>query len=396
MRKPLHRQIGNFLPGLLSVCLFGAVVFWFILPETRQVIMDKKMETIQELTRTAWSVLNSYDHQISAGLMDRTEAEAHAIVRLRFMRYGPEGKNYFWINSTKPLMIMHPFHYELVGQDLTGYADPTGKPIFSQMARLATERGEGFVTYLWPADNDPNRFREKISYVKLFKPWNWIVGTGIYIDDVRAEIAAIRRRLLWMGTAVFAAVLLLSGFITWRAVRTDTERRRLARELTLMATTDSLTGACNRRCFWEKAELELERHLRYGRHMSLVLLDIDHFKHINDTYGHPAGDFVLKALVGVCLDSIRKTDLLGRVGGEEFAILLVETGQEDATCVAERLRCNLAAARVDWEGAGLSFTVSLGLTAARSGDALLDGLYKRADTAMYMAKEAGRNRLVTI
>ena len=394
MNKLLHRQIGNFLPGLLSVCLFGVVVFWFILPETRQVIMEKKLEMIRELARTAWSVLNSYDHQIVEGLMDRTEAEAHAIVRLRYMRYGPEGKNYFWINSTKPLMIMHPFRYELVGQDLAGYTDPAGKHIFSDMTRLATERGEGFVTYLWPVEKDPNRFQEKISYVILFKPWNWIVGTGIYIEDVRTEIAVIRRRLMWMGAAVFAAVVLLSGFITWRAVRTDRERRRLARELTLMATTDSLTGACNRRCFWEKAEMELERHLRYGRNMSLVLLDIDHFKRINDTYGHPAGDVVLKTLVGVCLDSIRKTDLLGRIGGEEFAILLVETGQEDAGRVAERLRCNLAAARVDWEGKGLSFTVSVGLTVARKGDTLLDDLYKRSDTAMYMAKDAGRNRLV--
>ncbi|MGB0127971.1 MAG: CHASE domain-containing protein [Rhodocyclaceae bacterium] len=172
------------------------------------------------------------------------------------------------------------------------------------------------------------------------------------------------------------------------------ERRRLQADLERQARTDSLTGVNNRRHFLELAEAEINRAVRYGSALSVLMIDIDFFKAVNDTYGHAAGDQVLCRLTDICRAGLRETDPIGRMGGEEFAVLLPETDLAGAYDVAERLRGAIAATSVNQaEGLALRFTVSIGVASFVDRDASVGGLLRAADDALYMAKRGGRNRV---
>jgi diguanylate cyclase (GGDEF)-like protein len=125
----------------------------------------------------------------------------------------------------------------------------------------------------------------------------------------------------------------------------------------------------------------------------MILLDIDHFKHINDTFGHPAGDFVLRLLVQTCQECLRNVDIFGRLGGEEFGILLPNTGSDGASELARRIRERVENVDFVWDGKSLHLTVSLGVTQLHEKDTEFADLYGRVDKALYAAKEAGRNQV---
>jgi diguanylate cyclase (GGDEF)-like protein len=167
---------------------------------------------------------------------------------------------------------------------------------------------------------------------------------------------------------------------------------RLRDEFEHAASHDSLTNALLRRTVIEHCEQELERCRRHGRNMVLLMLDIDHFKTINDTHGHQMGDRVLIDFVNRITPLLRRSDQLGRFGGEEFVVLLPETSQEEALVVAERIRV-----RVELPSKDLPpITVSIGMTSNHPDEAQIDVLLARADKALYKAKEAGRNRIVVV
>jgi len=163
--------------------------------------------------------------------------------------------------------------------------------------------------------------------------------------------------------------------------------------LTRLASTDTLTGLANRRYFIEQLEAEMRRWLRSGNASALLMVDLDWFKQINDTWGHAAGDEVLRHFADVLRRSLRRIDLPGRVGGEEFAILLPGSSAEDALAAAERLRRNIENEPASTSFGVISFTVSIGATLFAVGDESPDQPLLRADRAMYRAKACGRNRV---
>ena len=173
-----------------------------------------------------------------------------------------------------------------------------------------------------------------------------------------------------------------------------TERKLLEEELRRQAHVDYLTGVYNRRHFMERAEQELSRAHRYAKPLSMLMLDIDHFKQINDRHGHKVGDTVLKAVADLSQATFRDVDIVGRLGGEEFAALLPETDQPAALEAAERLRATIANARIPLPGAPpVSFSVSIGVSSMDSPEDNIDALLQRADKALYKAKDSGRNRV---
>jgi diguanylate cyclase (GGDEF)-like protein/PAS domain S-box-containing protein len=174
-----------------------------------------------------------------------------------------------------------------------------------------------------------------------------------------------------------------------------TDQRILEEELKRQARTDYLTGVCNRRHFMERAEEEFSRTARYGNQLTLLMIDIDFFKLVNDRYGHKAGDKVLIKLAEISQAIFREVDTVGRLGGEEFAVLLKETELVDALHVSERLRTAFAEAEVilDEQHAPIRFTVSMGLATLNKSDKNIDALLNRADKALYQAKETGRNKV---
>gem|GEM_PF-787030 len=171
-------------------------------------------------------------------------------------------------------------------------------------------------------------------------------------------------------------------------------RKLLELELSQKAHIDYLTELNNRGHFMEQAEKELSRSQRYEKDMAIFMMDIDFFKKINDSHGHKVGDIVLRKLADVCRHTLREVDIIGRIGGEEFAILLPETNHAEALEVAERLRQAVADSAVPMkDGLPVQYTVSIGVSSVASADDNIDMLLSRADKALYQAKLSGRNRV---
>jgi diguanylate cyclase (GGDEF)-like protein len=167
-------------------------------------------------------------------------------------------------------------------------------------------------------------------------------------------------------------------------------------ELRVQASTDALTGVMSRRALQEQAEREIARASRYGSPLSCALIDADHFKAINDTYGHGVGDLALKHLASICSKELRTSDCIGRIGGEEFAIMLPETKLGTAIEVAERLRKIIASSPLDvGQGRMVKLTASIGVAACAGSMKTFDALLSNADFAMYDAKNCGRNRVAS-
>ncbi len=173
-----------------------------------------------------------------------------------------------------------------------------------------------------------------------------------------------------------------------------TELFQLKEEFKKLATVDPLTELFNRRYFTEQADKEFIRAQRYKLSMALISIDIDHFKSINDKYGHPAGDKVLVAVSKQLQTSLRQTDILARIGGEEFSILLPETSAVSAMALAERIRIKQAELRIigEWQGE-ITLSVSIGVSSFHATDEAFDSLFSRADKALYQAKNSGRNKV---
>ncbi|WP_185827567.1 sensor domain-containing diguanylate cyclase [Halomonas nitroreducens] len=176
--------------------------------------------------------------------------------------------------------------------------------------------------------------------------------------------------------------------------RDITERKEVEHRLEALSRRDPLTGVANLRYFFERAADEYARVRRSGGDCSLLMLDLDHFKRINDHWGHATGDEVLKAFCDTVRDSLREVDLLGRLGGEEFAVLLPDTDREGAARVAERLRRRVEQHPVPQDSQVIPYTVSCGVATLRPDDDSAEAVLRRADDALYRAKAAGRNHSV--
>jgi len=270
--------------------------------------------------------------------------------------------------------------YGLDGQAI--YITPSCEEISGYPRELFYRDPDFFVSIVHPDDMEVFLRHRQDHYVKSTPPaevtfriirkdgevrWIWHKCQAVFADDGE-----------WQGR---------------RTTNRDiTEQKRIEAQLHRLSTTDSLTGAHNRRMFIDLLERELQRSRRYGAIFSLLMFDIDYFKRVNDRYGHDSGDRVLVEVVEVCRQTIRTTDTLARWGGEEFMVLLPLTESDEARSMGERLR--KAIAHHDFADVD-SLTVSVGVTSLRQLDTM-DILLKRVDKALYAAKEAGRNRVVLL
>ena len=215
-----------FLPVLLTVLLFGMTIFLVILPRVEDKLMEGKREVIHALVDSAWSCLDGYAARERTGELTRQQAQDRAVDHIRSLRYGQDLKDYFWINDMGPRMIMHPYRPDLEGQDVSGFTDPSGKRIFMACVQTVHARKAGYVDYAWQWQDDPLRIVPKISYVKGFEPWGWIIGTGIYVEDVRTEISAITRTLALICLGILVLIICLSAYVVWHGVRVTREKQQ--------------------------------------------------------------------------------------------------------------------------------------------------------------------------
>jgi len=284
-----------------------------------------------------------------------------------------------------------------------------------QPVKAKAESGEGCLVLIYPpggemgkrwplgtseivvgrgSDCDIQIDRDSVSrkHARVFRVGNqWFVEdlgstNGSYINDVPIQRSPLRDGdFVKIGSAIFK-------FLSGTGIETAYHE-----EIYRMTIIDGLTGAHNKRYFLEFVEREMARCSRYGRPLSLLMLDLDHFKQINDTHGHLTGDYVLKEMSRRLLARIRKEELLARYGGEEFAAVLPETSHEGALQFAEQVREIVEKESFVYEGDTLLVTVSVGV-ATLEGDptdqTTVDEFIRQADENLYEAKRGGRNRVV--
>lgn len=248
---------------------------------------------------------------------------------------------------------------DLVGYPITKYMHPADQPAWWEFFQRCKDTGE-------KQSNIEYRVRHKDG------GWHWHTSS---------------LSLMWDLDSATGSLIGIDRDIN--------DRKLLEEELRLQATTDGLTGIFNRRHFLMRAEEELQRMRRYGGSCALLMVDIDHFKEVNDNFGHDSGDVVLKLVANLCREAMRATDILGRVGGEEFAILLLEASVQEAVLVANRLRQSIqdTVFRTDNQHL-IRLQASIGLAEHFTTIESLNELMVRADKALYRAKNEGRNRVV--
>ena len=217
------------------------------------------------------------------------------------------------------------------------------------------------------------------------------------VDISQAKFQQKMGRIFLATTVVTVLFSMMTAALLHLLFRSTESMRfiqEMSRNLYELATMDHLTQVTNRRHFYKLASHAFEHAKRHDRSISIMMLDVDHFKRINDTHGHQAGDVALRGIARLCGEALRTTDIIGRFGGEEFIILIPEMAPDGVVRIAERLRRCIEGAPIEAEGAEIRLTVSIGAAHLEAGDRDLDAIIGRADKALYEAKNAGRNRVV--
>ena len=330
---------------------------------------------------------------------------------------------YIWINEILDygggdryaLRFVHPNLIDSEGEYLsTNTEDIQGnRPYFDELNGIKNA-GEIYYDYYFKK-KDSDIIAHKLSYSKLYRPYNWVVSTGVYLDDVDALIqseSAImmnssKKTIRQISMTILISILILGIFIVlfeiklqrlitayFTSLQDSKEELQSAYEkIKELAFTDHLTGLLNRRAMFQHLNDEMSRFLRQGGTFSLLMGDIDWFKSVNDSYGHDAGDFVLKELSGIIQESLRKEDKASRWGGEEFLCLVTNAGPEEARIVAEKLRKAVESHEFKQGAFSLSITMTLGISTALP-DLTIDQLIEKADANLYRGKNRGRNMVV--
>ena len=348
-------------------------------------------------------VFKPYNWIIGTGkyLSDITQNVQQKVLNdLKHLRYGKNG--YFWVNDINYKMIMHPIKPEYNGK----YFKNDKKVPFVQLGvdkLLKTHKNQVFIEYEFynPATK---KYEKKLSIVRLFKPWGWVIGTGTYLNDIQKtnekvklaykniEYDLAKKAIVSSLIILIIAILVAYYFTVFWIVNPMKELDHTAHYFEEIAYIDHLTKIDNRRSFFEKSAKIIELARRNKLDVGMLMIDIDFFKRINDTYGHKAGDEVLKAVSQAISKVIRESDLLGRIGGEEFALLVVNCNKENLEKVAQKVRKAVEDVIVEYKEAKINITISVGAYLANDEDDI-DEMLKKADELLYKAKENGRNRV---
>jgi PAS domain S-box-containing protein len=232
------------LPVALAMVLVIGLIAFFMLPRIERIMMDDRRRMIRELTTIAGELLATYERRVEQGELSPEVARERAKAALRQFRFGDDGKEYFWIMEIRadghPYTVMQPYFPEHSGVDQYNLQDASGFYFAREFVRVVQAQGEGFVTYQWQWKDDRERIVPKITHVREFKPWKWIVGTGIYLEDIDQQIGLITRALKSAFAIVLALVSVLSLFIIWQAGRS--ERHRAWAEKCLLESESRFRG----------------------------------------------------------------------------------------------------------------------------------------------------------
>ena len=203
-----------------SLALMFLALIFYILPIVENKIVEMKKEGLKNTVETSFQLVAEYDKRVKAGEFPLEEGQKRAAQRLKSMTYDKGG--YLWINDMQPKVIMHPTQPQLDGKDVSDYKDPNGKALFVEFVKVCKENGEGFVEYMWPKPGATMPV-PKISYVKVYAPWGWIVGTGAYMDGITAEVSALRWKIV-IGFGLLALVMAVTAVTVGRNITRPLKR----------------------------------------------------------------------------------------------------------------------------------------------------------------------------
>ncbi len=229
------------LPALLTIVLFVTATFVIILPSLKDNLLTKKREMLRELNTIVWDMVASFERMERAGTMSREQAQQTALNIIRDLRYGSNNKDYFWVNDMKGLIVVHPYRPDLHGEAVPDVRYPKGKNLLDEFVKVVKAQGAGYVDYMFQWQDDPQKIVPKLSYVKGFEPWGWIIGTGLYVEDVNVEIGLIAKQLNAIATVILLFVSFLAFYIIRHTVLADRVRRIIweERERLLTALEES-------------------------------------------------------------------------------------------------------------------------------------------------------------
>jgi signal-transduction protein with cAMP-binding, CBS, and nucleotidyltransferase domain/PAS domain-containing protein len=215
------------LPTFLTEALFILLIFAVIVPSFRHNLIEAKKEMIKEIVNSAICIAEAFQEEAALGKISEDEAKRRAVSSLMQIRYGIENKDYLWITDKTPNMIMHPYRQDLIGTNVDGFTDSNGKRMFYEMVKKAEESGEGYVDYEWQWMDDSTRIVPKISYIKELHDWEWIIGTGVYIEDIRESISGVVNSLLLISLGIFALISVLLMRVVIQNLKIE-QRRKVA------------------------------------------------------------------------------------------------------------------------------------------------------------------------
>jgi PAS domain S-box-containing protein/putative nucleotidyltransferase with HDIG domain len=218
------------LPALLTIVLFVTATFVVILPSLKDNLLAKKREMLRELNTIVWDMVSSYEHMERTGEMSRAQAQQTALSIIRDIRYGPKNKDYFWVNDMNGLIVVHPYRPDLHGEAVPDVRYPKGKNLLDEFVKVVKAEGAGYVDYRFQWQDDPEKIVPKLSYVRGFTPWGWVIGTGLYVEDVNVEIGLIAKQLNAIATVILLFVSFLAFYIIRHTVLADRVRRIISEE----------------------------------------------------------------------------------------------------------------------------------------------------------------------
>ncbi|MBW7858927.1 MAG: methyl-accepting chemotaxis protein [Leptonema sp. (in: Bacteria)] len=211
------------------IAVFCIFVFAYLLPKIEDTLIEKKKETLVEVIRVSLSFIDTLEQEHLAGHISLEEAQSRAIARLRGLRYEADHQNYVFISDLNGKLILHPYSPKLEGTDATVLTDPTGRHFLKDMVTIAKEQGSGFVTYQWQYYGDKNHIVPKIGYVETFKPWGWVIGSGLHIEEIRNEIRRLETTITITALIFFVITTLLIVYVANHIVKPIQKLRAASR-----------------------------------------------------------------------------------------------------------------------------------------------------------------------
>ena len=235
-RKSVSRTIvTNSLPVFLSIVLFILLIFLIILPFIKEALLNQKKDAVRKMVESAYSLVDKAYEEYLSGESTEEESQEKILSILNALRYDEGMRNYFWINTIEEgdvsLLIMHPYRQDLVGSNVLYLQDPYGVYLFRDMIGLVEVEGEGYLSYHWQYMDDIRRIEPKLSFIKLFQPWNWIIGTGLYLDDINREINQITGDITRYILLVLFLIILLLAYNSYRTMITEREKNTARKKL---------------------------------------------------------------------------------------------------------------------------------------------------------------------